>query len=50
VVWTGFVWLRTGTICGNCEHGNEPSGSTKYWEVPELAAQLAASQEGLGSK
>jgi hypothetical protein len=27
---------------GSCEHGNEPSGSTKCWE-------LAASQEGLSS-
>jgi hypothetical protein len=21
---------------GSCEHGNEPSGSIKYWEVLEL--------------
>jgi hypothetical protein len=20
---------------GSCEHGDEPSGSLKYWEVPE---------------
>jgi hypothetical protein len=24
-VWTGFIWVRIGS----CEHGNEPSGSTK---------------------
>jgi hypothetical protein len=29
---------------GSYEHGNEPSGSIKCWEV---AAQLGASQEGL---
>jgi hypothetical protein len=30
---------------GSCEHGNELSGSIKFW----VAAQLAASQEGLSS-
>jgi hypothetical protein len=34
---------------GSCEHGNESSGSKKCWEVLELAEQLSASQEGLGS-
>jgi hypothetical protein len=24
-VWTGFIWLRIGTVGGKCEHGNEPS-------------------------
>jgi hypothetical protein len=33
----------------SCEGGNEPSGSIKCWEVLELAAQLAVSQEGLSS-
>jgi hypothetical protein len=33
---------------GSCEHGNEPLGSIKCWEVLP-AAQLAASQEGLSS-
>jgi hypothetical protein len=27
VVWTVSIWLRTGTVEGSCEHGNEPSGS-----------------------
>jgi hypothetical protein len=31
---------------GSCEHGDEPSGTLKCWEV---AAQLAASQAGLSS-
>jgi hypothetical protein len=34
---------------GSCENGNEPSGSTKFWEIFEVAKQLAASQEGLTS-
>jgi hypothetical protein len=35
VVWTGSIWLRIGTVEGSCEHGNEPSGSIKRWEVLE---------------
>jgi hypothetical protein len=31
----------------SCEHGNEPSVSIKCWGSSEVAAQLAASQEGL---
>jgi hypothetical protein len=23
-VWTGFIWLWTGTSGGLCEHSNEP--------------------------
>jgi hypothetical protein len=39
-----------GPVKGSCEHGNEFSDFIKCWEVLELAAQLAASQKGLGSK
>jgi hypothetical protein len=31
LVWTGLIWLRIGTG----EHGNEPSGSIKFWGVLE---------------
>jgi hypothetical protein len=33
-VWIGFIWLRigTGSSPARCEHGNEPSGSTKCGE------------------
>jgi hypothetical protein len=31
MAWTGFIWLRIETS----EHGNEPSGSIKHWEVLE---------------
>jgi hypothetical protein len=31
MVWVGSIWLRIGTS----EHGDEPSGSLKCWEVPE---------------
>jgi hypothetical protein len=45
--WYRLDWYGSGQgpVEGPCEHGNEPSGSIKYWE----AAQLAASQEGLSS-
>jgi hypothetical protein len=32
-----------------CEHGNEPWGSIKPWEVLGVAEQLLSSQEGLNS-
>jgi hypothetical protein len=50
MVWIGLIRLRIGTSGGPCEHGNEPSGSIKCWEVLEVAAQLTVSQEGLSSK
>jgi hypothetical protein len=28
----GLIWLRMGGMAGLCEHGNEPSGSTKDGE------------------
>jgi hypothetical protein len=31
--WTELIWLRIGTSF--CEHSNEPSGSTKCWEILE---------------
>jgi hypothetical protein len=34
---------------GSREHGNEHSGSIKCWEVLDVAAHMAASQEGLSS-
>jgi hypothetical protein len=34
---------------GSCEHGDEPSGSLKLLVIFLMAAQLAASQEGLSS-
>jgi hypothetical protein len=35
MVWTGSIWLRTGTSGGLVLHGNEPSGPVKCWEVLE---------------
>jgi hypothetical protein len=35
MVWIGSIWLRIGTNGGSCEHGNEPPGSIKCWEVLE---------------
>jgi hypothetical protein len=34
---------------GCCEHGDEPSGSIKCWEVRERLQKLAAFQKGLSS-
>jgi hypothetical protein len=34
---------------GSCEHSDEPSGSLKLLEISWMAAQLAASEEGLSS-
>jgi len=31
-VWTGWNWLRIGTVGGTCECDNEPSGSIKCGE------------------
>jgi hypothetical protein len=31
MVWIGLIWLRTGTLEGSCEHGNETAGSIKCW-------------------
>jgi hypothetical protein len=30
--WTGLIWLRTGTVVGFCECGNELLGFIKYRE------------------
>jgi hypothetical protein len=26
-VWTGFIWLRQGSVTGSCDNGNVPVGS-----------------------
>jgi hypothetical protein len=36
-------------VDGRCEHGDETSGSLKLLGFSGMAAQLAASQEGLSS-
>jgi hypothetical protein len=30
--WTGLIWLRIRQVVGDCECGNEPSGSIKCGE------------------
>jgi hypothetical protein len=37
VVWCGLnsFGLGYGPVGGSCEHGNEPSGSIKCWEILE---------------
>jgi hypothetical protein len=33
----------------SCAHGNEPSGSMKFWEILEAAKRLMTSQKELSS-
>jgi hypothetical protein len=33
--WIGWIWLMIGPVECSCEHGIEPSGSIKFWEVFE---------------
>jgi hypothetical protein len=34
-VWTGFIWLRIGSVAGSCGHGNKLLGSMKGRELSE---------------
>jgi hypothetical protein len=42
----GSIWLRMGTVEGSCEHGNEPSGSKKCWEVLEWLHNVQLLKKG----
>jgi hypothetical protein len=46
MVWTGVGW-RWGPVEGCCDHSNEHSGFHKMLVSSWVAAQLAASQEGI---
>jgi hypothetical protein len=35
MVWIGLDWIGLDWIGGSCEHGKEPLGSIKYWEILE---------------
>jgi hypothetical protein len=35
MVGIGLIWLRIWTVEGSREHGDEPPGSIKCWEVLE---------------
>jgi hypothetical protein len=39
IVWGGMDWINLAQdrdpLEGSCEHGNEPSGSIKCWEILE---------------
>jgi hypothetical protein len=47
--WGGMDWIELAQDRDQCEHGDEPSGSLKLFGISWMAAQLAASQEGLSS-
>jgi hypothetical protein len=38
VAWIGLIWFGTGANGGSDQHGHEPSGSIKCWEVAEGVA------------
>jgi hypothetical protein len=49
MVWIGLMWLRIETskaVKGSCEHGTEPSGSIKCWEVLEWPHNWRLLKEG----
>jgi hypothetical protein len=33
--WDGMDWIDLRPVESSCEHGNEPPGSIKCWEVLE---------------
>jgi hypothetical protein len=50
--WDGMKLIELAKeepVEGCCDHGDEPSGSLKLLGISQMAAQLAASQEGLSS-
>jgi hypothetical protein len=49
VVRAGSIWLRVGTSEGSYEHGNEPSGSIKCWEILEYLSDCLHLKERFGS-
>jgi hypothetical protein len=43
-VWIGYIWLRTGTSGGFCEHGDGSSGSgTTYLVVLVIQSSFSSS-------
>jgi hypothetical protein len=33
IEWDGMDWIDLAQDSDSCEHGNEPSGSVKCWEI-----------------
>jgi hypothetical protein len=48
IQWYGLDWSGSeyGPVEGSCEHGNEPSGSIKCWEVLEWLHNLQLLKKG----
>jgi hypothetical protein len=46
MIWTAYIWLWIGVMEGLCEHGNEPSGSIKCWEIVEWLSNWWLLKEG----
>jgi hypothetical protein len=44
--WTGLIWH--GPAKSSCEHGNEPLGSIKWWEVLKYLSDWRLLKKGIG--
>jgi hypothetical protein len=47
-MWITFIWLRTCTSVGSCEHGNENLVSIKVNEFPD-SLEVVSFPDGLFS-
>jgi hypothetical protein len=46
-MWTGLNWLRTGSVGGYCEYGNEYSCPIKSREFPDHLTEHQLIKKGL---
>jgi hypothetical protein len=48
MVWYGLYSSGSvqGPVEGSCEHGNEPSGCIRYWEIREWPNNLQLLKKG----
>jgi len=46
-LWTGLNWLRTGSVGGYCEYGNEYSCPIKSREFPDHLTEHQLIKKGL---
>jgi hypothetical protein len=50
MVWTGLIWLRYRPVDNSCEHGDEPSGSIKYWVILEYLSDWRLLKKGSAAR
>jgi hypothetical protein len=49
-VWTGFIFSVQRPVAGSYEHGYEPSGYIKYWEILESRSCWWLLKKGLAPR